>query len=490
MKLPFKIPSIKLPKLPKFGKKKADDDEDDEDFEGLDDLGDLGDLDDKDDAGDEDAPDAAADDGDGEAAPEESVAEEPPAESDSPAEGGADSDGADSDDMDEEIPDFGDDDDDDDEDEEGGGAKKKRLMMIGGGVLVLLLAGGGGWYFMSGDDMGDEAGASKPREGVDPDVPRVEMAIAPKKRRGGGLNAIAAGVTGPGAGVSVAAVSEGAFASFAPPVGDDVALAAATDPSLIEQTPQGPLPKIAEDGRKPWQVYARPFKTAAGERRLGLIVSGLGLSIAATDAAIRLLPGSVTLAFDPYADGLEDWAAKARQAGHEVLMMMPLESNKFPYEDPGPKALTTTNDPDENRFRLEFVLSRMSGYVGVLTTMGSKFAESDEHLRVFLEEINRRGLILVEGKNEASTLATTVAAEIGLPRVAVDVVLDDIPSKQSIDRSFGEIEEVIASGSVGVGVAEPYPASIERIIAWQTALKDKKVVLAPITAIVGRQPTK
>lgn len=475
MKLPFKIPSIKVPKLPKiklpkFGKKKAGDDDEDENFEDFEGLGDSDDADGADDAvgaDDKPPPEPAAEDA---AAPD--------------SEDSADADGAE---EIEEMPDFGDDE--DEEDGEGGGAsKKKRLMIIGGGALAaLLIIGGGAWYFMSGDD----AEETNARAGIDPDVPRVEIAIAPKRRAstGGSLNAIAAGATGPGSGVVVAAVSDSAFASFTDPATTDAALAVANDPSLIEQGVQGPLPRIAEDGRKPWQVYAKPF-TAAGESRIGLIVAGLGLSRSATEAAIRLLPGSVTLAFDPYAEGLADWAAKARQAGHELLLMVPLESANFPYKDAGPQALTTTNDPAENRFRLEFVLSRMSGYVGVLTVMGSKFTQSDEHMRAFFNEINDRGLILVEGKREDMTMTTALAAEIGLPRASVDVVLDEIPGKPSIDRNFGEVEDIITDSGIGVAVAEPYPVSLERIIAWSAALKDKKVDLAPITSIVGRQPVK
>ena len=33
----------------------------------------------------------------------------------------------------------------------------------------------------------------------------------------------------------------------------------APDPGLIEQTSVGPLPRIGDDGRLPWRVYARPF---------------------------------------------------------------------------------------------------------------------------------------------------------------------------------------------------------------------------------------
>ena len=83
--------------------------------------------------------------------------------------------------------------------------------------------------------------------------------------------------------------------------------------ALIEQSDQGPLPRVGEDGRQPWQVYARPFDQNDARPRIAVIVTGLGLSAAATEAAIKLLPGAVTLAFDPYAPGLEAWIVMARQ---------------------------------------------------------------------------------------------------------------------------------------------------------------------------------
>ena len=47
----------------------------------------------------------------------------------------------------------------------------------------------------------------------------------------------------------------------------------------------------------------------------------LGLSRAATEAAIAKLPPSVTLAFSPYARNLKTWPERAKGAGHEVLVV-------------------------------------------------------------------------------------------------------------------------------------------------------------------------
>lgn len=69
------------------------------------------------------------------------------------------------------------------------------------------------------------------------------------------------------------------------------------DPALIENTPLGPLPRIADDGRKPMQAYAAP--AANGKFRIAIVVMGLGLSAKATQAAISSLPPAVTVGLLP-----------------------------------------------------------------------------------------------------------------------------------------------------------------------------------------------
>ena len=64
---------------------------------------------------------------------------------------------------------------------------------------------------------------------------------------------------------------------------------------------------------------------------------------------------------------------KARQAGHEVLLQIPLEPLDYPSKDPGPHTLLTTLPPDENFKRLQWLMSRFTGYVGITNHMGAKF---------------------------------------------------------------------------------------------------------------------
>ncbi len=66
------------------------------------------------------------------------------------------------------------------------------------------------------------------------------------------------------------------------------------DPALLEPLigqPDNPLPRIATDGRMPMQVYAAGFDQSTRRPRIGLILAGVGLNQADSDAAIRTLPG-------------------------------------------------------------------------------------------------------------------------------------------------------------------------------------------------------
>ena len=393
------------------------------------------------------------------------------------------------------------------QDSAGGG--KRRLIIVGAGASAAALAviGVAGWMFLGSD-------AADTKYAPEPGVPRVELAIpplagvpdegvlTPPGEAGTGdrqASAEAAGTVAgnregadderPDSGVVVSPVSLVAFSNM-PEVPVEPPLARVPDPALVEQGAYGPLPRVGADGRRPWRVYARPFDARDERPRIAIIVTGLGLSQAATEAAITRLPGSVTLAFNPYAKGLDDWIPLAREAGHEVLLSLPMESANFPVHDPGPYALRTSLAPAENLRRLEFVLSRLSGYVGVVTLMGSGFTTAEEQLRPLLEALRGRGLLFVEAVRAPKTLAPEMAAEIDLPHVANDMVLDENPSRAAIDIRLAELEGIVRKHTTAVAMAAPNPATLERIAAWAATLEGKNLALAPVSAIALRQRTQ
>jgi hypothetical protein len=263
-----------------------------------------------------------------------------------------------------------------------------------------------------------------------------------------------------------------------------VSLAPAPDPALVETTADGPLPKIARDGRKPWQVYARPVPSGTqAERRIALVVSGMGISESATAHAIETLPPEVTLSFAPYGPRLQEWIDKARAAGHEVLLELPMEPFGYPQNDPGPHTLLTGGNTAENISRLEWLMSRFTGYAGVMNYQGARFTASSSALKPVLAALGARGLLYVDNGASARSLAPALAREAGLPAVQATRIVDPVQNPEVIATALDVLSDVSAESGSAVGVASGFPVTVDALAQWTMKLKDEGYVLVPVTAL-------
>ena len=423
--------------------------------------------------------------------------------------------------------------------DDGGGSKKMLFAAAGVGVLLLGIAGGGAFWYFSSDATEQAAGKTGELDGG------VQMALPP--RSGSSLNALGAGednqttetletnepggeaetadasdeqpkdgaaqpsatenqimssatlgssglnaMAGSGAadqGVIIPSVTAASFRKVAAQP-KPIPLAKAPVRALLEQVEglNGPLPTVSKDGEQlPWEVYARPLTGNEQGQRVGLLVTGLGLSRAATMAAITKLPGEVSLVFDPYGPDLNGWLLRARLAGHEVFVGLPMESENFPTKDPGPLALSTTVQVADNMKRLYSILSSFAGYVGVVSTMGSKFSEAEGQLKPILAELKKRGLMFVDGGTIARSAAPRIAVEINLPRAKNNLTLDDPPSPDNISKKLRQLEKLTRANTTAIATIRAYPSSIEKLVEWTGTLGGKKLALVPVSAIANKQ---
>jgi polysaccharide deacetylase 2 family uncharacterized protein YibQ len=268
-----------------------------------------------------------------------------------------------------------------------------------------------------------------------------------------------------------------------PRVAPDAPLLPSPDPALLQMTALGPLPSVGDDGRLPRQVYAKPFNTADERPRIAIVVTGLGLSAAATESAIQGLPGSVTLAFAPYSPRLNEWIRLARAAGHEVLINVPMEPTNYPAYDPGPQTLLTTLNAEGNLDRLLWSLSRGTGYVGVVDFLGSQFTTSRDHMTPVLDAIHRRGLLYLDSNGSPRSVSAAVAAKLKMVSAKATLTLDERASRTEIDRRFAELEQRAKRENRAIGIASPYPVSLERIATWVRQLEARGIAIAPVSAL-------
>jgi polysaccharide deacetylase 2 family uncharacterized protein YibQ len=293
-------------------------------------------------------------------------------------------------------------------------------------------------------------------------------------------------------GMQQAAV-EGPTAAVPPPPPSEpepetgaIALEPAPVAELVEESQYGPLPKIAADGRRPIDVYSRHSNfakaTPSAPPRVAVLVTGLGLPNGPAADVLKGLPPQISVAYGAYGRSLQDGVSKVRGEGHEVLLQIPLEPENYPATDPGPHTLLTTLPPEDNLKRLQWLMSRYTGYVGVTNHMGAKFEAAQASLAPVLEELKRRGLLYVDDGGQTST-AGQIAGTIGLDYSAVSVQLDG----GNVAGQLAQLEAAAKQRGAAIGVAKASSATVKQIADWAGKLEAKGIKLVPVSAAVRSQ---
>ena len=258
----------------------------------------------------------------------------------------------------------------------------------------------------------------------------------------------------------------------------------------LEPTPHGAIPKITADGAKPLRAFARPRQLPPDKStapRIAVIVGGLGISTSGTAAALAKLPAPVTLAIAPYGNDLDKLVERASAAKHEVLLQSPMEPFDYPDNDPGPETLLTSLTAAQNIDRLHWQMSRLQGYVGIVSYMGARFTSSESSLTPVLRETAKRGLIYVDDGASPRSIAGQLANSQNFPFAKTDVVIDAVPTPIEIDRALARLELVAREHGSAIGLATALPATVARIADWAKAVEARGFVLVPITMVAVKE---
>ena len=278
-------------------------------------------------------------------------------------------------------------------------------------------------------------------------------------------------------------------------------LTTAPDPRLVEQARFGIVPKISEDGAKPRDVYSRPvmavnpeiqlhgsdsgFTSALSKPKVGIIVIGAGLSSTSTIEALIALPADITFAFSPYANNAGNQVADARRDGHEVMLEIPMESTSPRIQDPGRMALLTELEINENLDRLSWIMSRFSGYFGLIPALGEKFLAQPEKLMPVLQDLSDRGLTMISPIT--SPITEDLARRLKLPFDQVSIQIDANLDEKSIGVELTKLEEMARKKGSAIGTMRPLGLTTRQLKTWIKTLSDKGIELVPVSAIVLNQ---
>ncbi|WP_262694036.1 divergent polysaccharide deacetylase family protein [Kordiimonas aquimaris] len=262
-------------------------------------------------------------------------------------------------------------------------------------------------------------------------------------------------------------------------------------PALLEMTDRGPLPIIGQDGTEPANAYAANPVEADGLNKIAIIVTDLGPIARNVRRALSDLPTRTTLAFSPYGAGINGWAEQARRAGHETMLMVPMEPNNYPQNDPGPLTLTVNAPRTGNLNLLRDSLGKLTGYTGIVTHMGARFTAAGQSIRPVLEELKSRGLMYIDSRASTYSRGPEMARALSVPSATNTITgyLDEDLSAAVINERLDQLEQQAARDGYALGIARPYPVSVESISAWAAGLESRGAIIVPVSQIADLQPS-
>ncbi|MBI4031270.1 MAG: divergent polysaccharide deacetylase family protein [Proteobacteria bacterium] len=231
-----------------------------------------------------------------------------------------------------------------------------------------------------------------------------------------------------------------------------------------------------------WRKFAVAVDAPAGKPKIVIIIDDLGEDRAHTKEIIAL-PGPLTAAFLPYPPKVAGLVEEARQAGHEIMMHMPMEATDADL-DPGAYVLRASLIPERFENVMEDNLKAFGGYVGINNHMGSRLTRDPQAMRIVMAHLHRRGLLFVDSRTTPKSVGAETAKDYGVPYASRDVFLDNDPDKESVMKSLLKTEKEARRKGVAIAIGHPKEGTIEALREWLPTLAAKGFILVPASAAV------
>lgn len=279
------------------------------------------------------------------------------------------------------------------------------------------------------------------------------------------------------------------------------------EPPQFLNLPSGSFEPVDEIGPKPApgqpQAQAAPPRRAAPDLTtaalnyavasdadprlpaIAIVIDDMGLDRTRSQRMISLA-GPLTISFLTYASNLQAWSDLARNGGHEVMAHIPMEPLD-PREDPGPHALTMALGDDAVADDLAKMLGSWSGYIGINNHMGSRFTADRRRMDIVMRDLRARGALWLDSRTSPDSVGMEAAAAAGVPRVARDFFLDNVPDVAAINEQLAHAEAHARKTGTAVAIGHPYDGTINALEKWLDTLRAKQLALVPLSEVARRR---
>lgn len=201
---------------------------------------------------------------------------------------------------------------------------------------------------------------------------------------------------------------------------------------------------------------APPVETPQPTPRIAIIIDDLGHH--ADHQAFVELHYPLTLAIMPFSIKAEALAARAADAGHEVMIHMPMQPESMAAQTQ--EVLDLADTKAQFLATLGAAFSRLPQASGLNNHQGSLMTAQAEQMQWLMAELKQRQMYFLDSRTSAATVAETTAREWGVPSNRRHVFLDNDPSPAAIAEQWQRVELIAKNQGYAIVIGHPYPTTL------------------------------
>jgi polysaccharide deacetylase 2 family uncharacterized protein YibQ len=227
---------------------------------------------------------------------------------------------------------------------------------------------------------------------------------------------------------------------------------------------------------------ASPARAAAegDAARLALVVDDFGFSFGPLVRSFVELPSAVAISIIPGAPHARAVARAARDAGHPVLVHLPMEPESYPAADPGENAVMVADADSTVRAKVRDAIAGVPGAEGMNNHMGSRAMADERIVRIMMEELRSAGLYFLDSNTGEGSPARAVARELGVPYVENWRFWDTGSSEAShMDAALASLARRARRGEPTIGIGHPGREALDALARFLAGPDAAGVTLVP-----------
>ncbi|MBT0722268.1 divergent polysaccharide deacetylase family protein [Tatumella sp. TA1] len=224
------------------------------------------------------------------------------------------------------------------------------------------------------------------------------------------------------------------------------------------------------------------YSTYAGQ--LALVIDDFGYRPTEEHKVISL-PNAISIAVLPDAPHSRSMAILAHQAGHEVLIHLPMAPmSKQPLE-----VNTLTPEMSQNQVQsiIEHAIRQVPYAVGLNNHMGSRMTSSLPAMQKVMSVLNHHQLYFLDSVTIGNTQAVNAARGTSVKVLKRNVFLDDTQNEADIRYQFQRAVKLAQRNGSAIAIGHPHPTTV-KVLQQLLPTLPADVKLVRLSQLLSRTP--